>query len=196
MSIHERVIAASRAIAAKGIGREAYNKEQGFWYRRIEDVVKTVNEAINAAGLVIHPEKVEMIDREVRERKSGGKATFVTIRVEYVVSAVGDGATLRVSALGEGADSMDKAVAKAMTAAYKSAMGHLFHIPFEGIDPENSGEEPEADDKLLEAARAAAAKGMAEFTKFWKALGREERASLGQHLEELERIVKSSGAQS
>lgn len=194
-TVISKVIEASKKIAAKGIGRDAYNKEQGFWYRRIEDIVGAVNAAISEVGLCIYPSSSEVSVREVTERKSGGHTTSVVVLVAYTVTApeARDGESIVVRAVGEAKDTADKAVAKAMTAAYKSAMGQLFHIPFEGVD-NDADESVDAEPAELERARAAAKEGLAAFTAYWKRLAKEQREALMPYIKELEETVKANKA--
>jgi hypothetical protein len=63
----------------------------------------------------------------------------VTLKVAFALTSVDDGSTHVVEVYGEALDASDKATAKAMSAAYKSAMVQTFCIPLAGSqDPDRS----------------------------------------------------------
>ena len=63
----------------------------------------------------------------------------VALRVSFTLTSVDDGTSHVVEAYGEALDGGDKATAKAMSAAYKSAMVQTFCIPVAGAeDPDRT----------------------------------------------------------
>ena len=65
--------------------------------------------------------------------------SHVAVRMRYKLVSVDDGSSHSVEAYGEALDPSDKATAKAMSAAYKSAMVQAFCIPISGSeDPDRS----------------------------------------------------------
>lgn len=61
-----------------------------------------------------------------------GNTKRAVVNVDYVFTSAEDGSSITVSMTGEGMDSGDKAVNKALSAAYKYACFQLFCIPTEG----------------------------------------------------------------
>ena len=61
-----------------------------------------------------------------------GNTKRAVVNVDYVFKSAEDGSSITVSMTGEGMDSGDKAVNKALSAAYKYACFQLFCIPTEG----------------------------------------------------------------
>jgi hypothetical protein len=68
--------------------------------------------------------------------------THVTLKVAFDFVSVDDGSRHTVRAFGEALDETDKATAKAMSAAYKSAMLQSFCMPVVGTDYSNQGRVP------------------------------------------------------
>lgn len=61
-----------------------------------------------------------------------GNTKRAVVNVDYVFTSAEDGSSITVSMTGEGMDSGDKAVNKALSAAFKYACFQLFCIPTEG----------------------------------------------------------------
>jgi hypothetical protein len=72
-----------------------------------------------------------VIHRECSERAGFGQEalSYVQVLVAYDLVSARDGSSHRVKASGEALDPSDKATAKALSAAYKSAMLQTFCIP-------------------------------------------------------------------
>ena len=77
----------------------------------------------------------------VRERRRRSAAAIdlqllinVALRVSFTLVSADDGSSHKVEAYGEALDGGDKATAKAMSAAYKSAMLQTFCIPVAGAE--------------------------------------------------------------
>ena len=90
-------------------------------------------------------------ERQVTERasKSGGVMFSVVVKARYSLVSADDGSAHEVVVYGEGADTSDKATAKAETAAYKTAAIQAFCIPVEG--------QVDADDDTPEIASTISA---------------------------------------
>ena len=58
----------------------------------------------------------------------------VTLKVGFTLTSVDDGTSHTIEVFGEAIDASDKATAKAMSAAFKSAMVQTFCIPFSGSE--------------------------------------------------------------
>ena len=197
MKTLQKIVEASALIAAEGgVSKVGYNREQKYSYRRAEDVFASVNKALVKTGLAVWPESVEFLSGDVTQTKSGSRIAISTIRVTYRVRATeGDDNGITVISVGCGSDTMDKGPAKAMTMAYKIAMGQLFSIPFEATDAEEPVEEDDGPpEELLARAKEAASKGLGQYQVFFLALTKEERLSLQSVHESLKQAAQEADA--
>jgi len=118
------------------IEKEGKNIQQNYKFRGIDQVYNYVQPILAKNGVFM---RCEILDdkRSERPSKSGRILTFVQIRVRYYFVA-SDGSDIWTDAFGEGADTSDKAIAKAMSIAQKYAILQTFCIPTdEPKDPEN-----------------------------------------------------------
>ncbi len=117
------------------IGKDSFNKQQGFKYRGIDAVMNTFYPLFSKHKIFIVPEVLEQA-REERSTKSGGNLIYSILKVKYTFYAE-DGSSISATVVGEGMDSADKASNKAMAVAMKYAMFQVFCIPTEEfIDPD------------------------------------------------------------
>lgn len=138
MNIYESIAAIMQEIPA--IGKEKKNKERGFMYRGIDDVMNVLQPLLSKYRVFAVPEVLEQV-REERVAKSGRNLLFSLLRIKYTFYAE-DGSSVSAVVIGEGMDSADKASNKAMAVAMKYAFFQLFCIPTEEmVDPD--GESPE-----------------------------------------------------
>jgi hypothetical protein len=86
----------------------------------------------------------------------------VVLRVALTLTSVDDGSSHEVEAYGEALDASDKATAKAMSSAYKSAMVQTFCIPFSG-----------SEDADRASPRAASRTHLAEPVQGWEQWARD-----------------------
>ena len=130
MKVYQAIGAVSRALSKDGIGKGRTNSQQGYKFRGIDDILKSLSAALVDAGLVILP---RCTHREVVERTTakGGALFNVTCAVEFDLVSVEDGSKHTVCTYGEAMDSADKATNKAMSAAYKYLALLVFCIPTE-----------------------------------------------------------------
>lgn len=150
--IHDKIIEAMRMIAKTGIQKLSRNKEQGYNFRGIEAAMNEMSPILIACGITVTPSYSEHTVHE-RESKSGGKLRFVTIKGSFRFEA-DDGSAVVGEAYGEGMDSSDKATAKAMSVAYRTALFQQFVIPTMAIDPESGLGVPTRQDELEDIAMA------------------------------------------
>ena len=124
VSVHEAI---RRVIAdLGGIGKNQRNKEQGYNFRGIDDVLKELHPLLAEHGVVIAPDVVERVYEE-RERAQGSPSHCAHLHVRYrVYGAAGD--VLDLSTWGEGLDYGDTATNKAMTGAFKYMLFQLFAV--------------------------------------------------------------------
>lgn len=124
----------------EGIGKNQRNKDQGYAFRGVDDVLKALHPLLGKHGVFIVP---NVIAREVEERqaKSGAVGRCTYLHVEFTVyGPAGDSLTL--STWGEGLDYGDKSTNKALTSAFKYALFELFAICDPIDDGDNESPEP------------------------------------------------------
>lgn len=128
--------AVSNELAQIGISKDRRNKEQGFDFRGIDQVMNVLAPLLVRHNLLIIP---RFYDRIVTERTtaSGKTAYNVVLRGEFHFVSVIDGTEVVANTVGEGQDMGDKATNKAMAIAYKYAMFQTFCVPLEAsADPD------------------------------------------------------------
>lgn len=126
------------------IGKGQVNKQQGFKYRGIDDVMNALSPLLGEFGVFLVPEVLDTTRTE-RTTKSGGNIAFTVATVKYTFFAASDGSSLSAITVGEGMDSADKSTNKAMAAAMKYALFQTFCIPTEEMqkdDPDRETVEP------------------------------------------------------
>lgn len=160
--IYSAIAAVMKSIGVVGKDRE--NEKQRYKYRGIDDVMNALHPALVENGVFVVPNVLEF-RREERKSTNGNNLIYSICKVSYTFYAE-DGSSIEVQILGEGMDSGDKSLNKALSAAYKYACFQLFCIPTEEMkDPEEDSYEVtdrkinEDEKKKLEMA--AARTGMA-----------------------------------
>lgn len=117
------------------VGKDDRNSQQGFNFRGVDAVVNAVAPVLITYGVTVLP-NVRSYDFgtvEVGQRRTPmGHARVV---VEYTFIGP-DGDTLTCSAPGEAMDSGDKATAKAMSVAYRTALLQALSLPTTDTDPD------------------------------------------------------------
>lgn len=137
MNIYESITKIMQESIA--IGKDKQNKQQGFKYRGIDDVMNTFYPLLSKHKVFVVPRVVEQI-REERVSKQGGNLIYSILKIEYTFYAE-DGSSVSAVVIGEGMDSADKASNKAMAVGMKYAMFQVFCIPTEEM-PDSDGDTP------------------------------------------------------
>jgi hypothetical protein len=165
LSVFGAISAVQRELATVGIAKTQTNDHDRYRFRGIDDVYNALGPVLAKHGLVIFP---QITNRETIERqsKSGGTMLHVILDVTYTFAGP-DGSTIAVPVIGEAMDRGDKAITKALSAAYKAAAFQTFCIPVEGSeDPDQSTPEIEqrtktvTDDQLADLQAAIDAAGL------------------------------------
>lgn len=134
MNIYESIAAIMQEIPA--IGKEKKNKDQGFMYRGIDDVMNALQPLLSKHKVFVVPEVLEQT-REERASKSGRNLLYSILRIKYTFFAE-DGSSVSAVVVGEGMDTADKASNKALAVGMKYAMFQVFCIPTEEmVDPDS-----------------------------------------------------------
>lgn len=127
-----------KALGEQGISKDKRNKEQGYAFRGIDDVLNALNPLLVEHDLVIVPSYFDRIV-DGRPTKSGGMMYNVSITGQFEFISLVDGSEKTVGPfVGEAQDSADKATNKAMSASYKAMAFQTFCIPTEGMQDADS----------------------------------------------------------
>lgn len=135
-AVYKAIAAITKAMGEHGISKGRQNKQQGYAFRGVEDVYKTLNPFLAEHGLVILPRVISR-ETETVSSKNGGQLFYTRLMVEFDFAAVEDGSIHTVCTVGEAMDSGDKSHNKAMSAAYKYAAFLTFCIPTEGLQEDS-----------------------------------------------------------
>lgn len=132
-SVYAAINAVSAELSKQGIAKTHVNPVDDYRYRSIDDLLDRLAPLLSKHRLCVLPRATE---REIVERIDDGNHLLfqVTLKVAFTLTSVDDGSSHDVEAYGEALDASDKATAKAMSAAYKSAMTQTFCIPFCGTE--------------------------------------------------------------
>lgn len=133
--------AITKVMAEVGaITKDNTNKQQGFKYRGVDDVMNALNPVFIKNGIFVVPEILEHV-REERTTTKGGNLIYSVCKICYTFYAE-DGSFVKAVVIGEGMDSGDKATNKAMSIAFKYACFQVFCIPTEEMeDPDKESHE-------------------------------------------------------
>ena len=130
-----RAISAITAALARdgGIPKTHTNLQDQYHYRSIDDVLAKLAPLLGKHRLCVLP---RVLRRKACDRTGEANAALVGVEllVAYDLVSGRDGSRHTIRAFGEAIDPSDKATAKAMSAAYKSAMLQTFCIPASGGD--------------------------------------------------------------
>jgi hypothetical protein len=109
-------------------------------------IIAAIRPAMVTHGLVIVPESTSILHQEVYRQANGKSTNRVILHVQWKVLHT-SGESITVSSIGEGIDTGDKGVPKALTGAYKYALRQVFCLETgEHEDPDcTSSEEQERD---------------------------------------------------
>jgi hypothetical protein len=162
MKVQEAIIAVMKEVGA--VGKNEKNTAQGFQFRGIDTVINAVSPALQKHGLIVLP---QLLDHSYETVEIGAKRTpmgHAIVQVQYMfVGPEGDTLTTAVAA--EAMDSGDKATAKAMSVALRTALLQSLALPTGETDPDATSYErsPKAPAKPIhtpeQEAQAIAAFG-------------------------------------
>lgn len=131
--IHELIPEAMRLIGA--VGKTERNTQQGFNFRGIDAVTSAVSPAFRELGIFVAPELIS-IERSSAPTKSGGTVNIVHLVVAFQFTGPA-GDSIRVSVAAESFDAGDKATAKAMSVALRTALLQTLLLPTDDPDPDH-----------------------------------------------------------
>ena len=123
----------------QAVKKDSKNQAQKFNFRGIDAVMNAVGPALRKHGVTILPEDVE-VHRSNGTTASGKPTAEVVVKVTYrVYGPAGDSIHGKVAA--EAMDFGDKAIAKAMSVAYRTFLLQALTIPTDEPDPDSESYE-------------------------------------------------------
>lgn len=132
LNIHDALAAVMDEVTK--IDKGDRNDFHNFMFRGIDRVLNNVGPAFRNHGIVPLPELVSLDSRDLTTEK-GKTAREVTVVVIYTfLGPAGDSVKCKVP--GEASDVSDKAVSKAMSVAYRTALIQTLAIPTGDADPD------------------------------------------------------------
>jgi hypothetical protein len=137
-----------------GVSKKERNNAQGFNFRGIDAVVNAVSPALRKNNVVVVP---ELINAEYETVTVGAKQTLMghaRVTVKYAFYAQ-DGSNIAATVAAESMDSGDKATAKAMSVAFRTALLQALCLPTDETDPDANSYE-RSDKPAIPLVRPAA----------------------------------------
>lgn len=121
------------AFAKAGIAKSHCNLQDQYLYRSIDDVLNRLSPLLCRHALCVLP---RVLERHAEDRTGDGDTLLVSVRllVAFDLVSCRDASSHTIQAWGEALDASDKGTAKAMSAAYKSAMLQVFCVPVASDD--------------------------------------------------------------
>ena len=155
------------------IAKNDRNQSQGFNFRGIDSVVNAVSPALQKYGVIVTPDVLDYRYETVEIGRNRTAMGHVRVQVAYTFHGPnGDSIVSTVAA--EAMDSGDKASAKAMSVAFRTALLQTLCLPTDEVDPDaTSYERSSADDVLSPSA---------VMMKITQATDLEALASVGQYI--------------
>lgn len=123
------------------------NTKQGYNFVRSADVLREVRKAFAKHGVYAQTQ-FQLLSTYDIKTNSGGNMHTATVQVNVTFLDSDSEETVLVSGLGDGADSGDKGIYKAMTGATKNALRNALLLPDEA--------DPEADETVDEETKEVA----------------------------------------
>ena len=168
LSLVEKLVRVKQDVG--GVSKGERNAQQGFNFRGIDAVMNAVAGPLMKHGVMAYPAKVVSIKRGTATTSKGSVMNTVEVVVQYAFT---DGPeTLYFEAPGEAFDSGDKATAKAMSVAYRTALLQALTLPTDEPDPDydiydaQPKAEPQVTDEQL-LAKISASTTLDEMRSLW-----------------------------
>ena len=173
MKVYQAISNVAKDLCAVGIAKTGVNKDQGYNFRGIDAFLNTLSPILTKHGLVVVPRYDSPTLTEAGKTAKGNAIMYATVRGEFDLIAVEDGTKHTAVCIGEGKDSGDKAISKAMSTAFKYMAAQSFCIPFVGmsdtedehIESEGEAMDPNRKSDLLLMIKEAA--NLTELRNAW-----------------------------
>lgn len=140
-TIQQSLIEVMKEVGA--VGKNDRNTAQGFAFRGIDAVINAVSPAFQKHGVIAVP---TVVDRETSmiESAKGKAMTHVQLKVAYTFYG-SEGDFISATVYSEAMDYGDKATAKAMSVALRTALLQTLALPTDEPDPDSQSYERGAD---------------------------------------------------
>ena len=134
LTIREALTAVMEGVGA--VRKEERNNAPGanFNFRGIDAVVNAVSPELRKHGVVVTPH-LQSLERRAITTSNGKAMNGVDVVVRYVFTGP-DGDRLEATVPGEAFDSGDKATAKAMSVAFRTALLQALALPTDEVNPD------------------------------------------------------------
>lgn len=146
------IVAVNNQIADQGIAKADKNDQQGFMFRGVDAVYDALAGPMAAHGLFSTPD-VLTVERSERTTRNGGALFVVYLTVKYTFWCSADGSSVSTTVAAEAMDSGDKATAKAMSVAHRTALLQLSTAPVNPSEPDADPYEVAPPDPQFAARR-------------------------------------------
>lgn len=120
---------------AGAVRKTERNTHQNFNFRGIDSVVNAVSPALRKHGVVVVPQINECVYETVTVGQNRTQMGHVRVNVTYTFFAP-DGSSIGSTVSAESMDSGDKATAKAMSVAFRTALLQTLCLPTDETDPD------------------------------------------------------------
>jgi hypothetical protein len=108
-----------------------------YKFRGVDRVVQALAGAMRTHGLVMTPTCQAVPEWIPTVTSKGGNSNVVRVLVTYRIYCAEDGSSIEVTTPGEAMDTGDKAVSKAMSVAWRTALIQAFNLPTGEPDPDS-----------------------------------------------------------
>lgn len=153
--IYKKMVAVMEEVGS--IGKAQKNTFDNYKFRGIDDVYNAVQPALVKHGVVVVP-MTEECAMDTYTTTKGAVMQRAVVKVDHVFYAE-DGSCISAVTMGEGADRGDKAVNKAHSSAFKTALFQSLCIPTEErSDSENESPDGQKPESVKKAPKKTAAK--------------------------------------
>ena len=153
-TIQQSLIEVMKEVGA--VGKNDRNTSQGFAFRGIDAVINAVSPAFQKHGVIVVPTVVEK-DSSMIESAKGKAMTHVQLKVAYTFYG-NEGDFISATVYSEAMDYGDKATAKAMSVALRTALLQTLALPTDEPDPDSQSYE-RGSDKVANPVRTKSMPG-------------------------------------
>lgn len=116
------------------VAKTGKNASQGFNFRGIDAVVNALAVGMRASRVVVYPTVLDYHYEQIAVGQNKALVGHVRLEVRYTFTDGVDSISAVVA--GEAMDSGDKATAKAMSVAFRTALLQVFFLPTDEKDPD------------------------------------------------------------
>lgn len=124
-------------MECKRVEKDGYNNFQKYKYATAASVISMVNEALTKYNVATLSE-TKLLEMKTVQNAKGDTAHLATVEIAVTLIDADSGEERKITGVGSGHDTLDKAVAKAQTMALKYCYMSTFGIA--------QGEDPDADE--------------------------------------------------